>query len=129
MFASIVGLILSIGVPLIIILNADRIVALLRLEKNFGPDFTINLPSEHTLLKIGVIFIGGITIINYVPDVISNIFLLLKYGLPGARETRHPEAPTLASIISSGFSLLLGIVVTTNYDRISAWFLPKDPVN
>jgi hypothetical protein len=104
---------------LFILFKADLIVKFLKLDKGFDNeliDFGNIKPND--IIKIGVFIIGGLLLIDNLPEFLSHLFFAFKGDL--ANSQYDPKEKFNWAV--SGIKLILGYLLFTNYDFIAKKF-------
>lgn len=123
---SIIWIILAvgsiIGLFVLLVFKAEKIVILLKLEKGFDED-RINLgnlnPSE--IIKVATFIIGGMLFLHNIPVFLSNILYAFKRVSIGILN----EPKDNFNLVVSGINLVLGYLLLTNYSLVSRFFETK----
>lgn len=104
------------GLFWLLIFRADKVVAFLRLESGLS-DERIDLGNIRAddIIKIGIFVIGGLLIIDNIPQFISQAYWFLKENNSG-QEFKSSDGYNLAV---SGLNVLLGYLLVTNYSFVS----------
>ncbi len=116
---SIFGSGIAIGITVILLSKADKVVQLLKLDKGFDDDridFGNIKPSD--IVKIGSFIIGGFLILNNIPNFISHALFSYKSEVVGYEYTSKQYFQWAVS----GVNILLGLFLFTKYDLIAKWF-------
>ncbi|MCO6163608.1 hypothetical protein [Flavobacterium sp. NRK F7] len=107
----------------ILLFKADYIIDKLELDKGFDTDTIVlgNFSNEQ-ILKLAIILIGGFLLIDYFPNFLFEIIAIFKmkvsnHGIMG-NEVNY------FSFSTAIINLVLGLILITNYKRISL-FLDK----
>lgn len=116
----------------LLLFRTDILIKLFRIDKGFDNDKieTRDLNSQG-LFKFGLITIGLFMIVNNIAQFLNYCYLAFKkqvsaYGLgeiEGAMLDQHLDYNWW---VSSGLNVLIGIIILTNYKRISKQFVKKE---
>ena len=115
-----------------LILKTDRIIDILKIDKGFD-DERIELGNFNSekIFKLALIIIGGFLIVDYLPNFLQFTYLAFKSqvspkGLNYMEEIAFGKPTDYFNWTIAGMNILLGIILLTNYDRISKWLLRKE---
>jgi hypothetical protein len=113
---------------LFLVFQPDWTIQKLKLDKNFDSeqiDFR-NLDSK-TLLGLGIIFIGGLTIVENLSLFLSNSFYYVKSIVATSDEVRMLSAYEYDTkrFVLNVLNIVIGYLLVTNYRFISRLLLPK----
>jgi len=129
---SIISVCLVIGLMWVLIFKTDSIIKVLKLNQGFD-DENIELGNLNTesIIKIGLIIIGGFLIIDSFPTFITNTFYSFKNSIKSNTldqllETFNPYKVDYFSWITSGLKIILGYLMLTNMKRITSWLNKND---
>jgi hypothetical protein len=123
---AIVDIAFWILMPLVLVFKTDTVMGALDILKGFG-EITLSSFNEANIMKAGLIFIGGFCIIDHLPTVITLGIMYIKEVASGSAPDYQGllgVGNTTYRLISEGISLLFGIVVLTNYDRLTRALMP-----
>jgi len=105
-----------------IIYCADKIIDMLKLDKNFTEDrIEIGSLKEINLLKLAILIISGLLIVNNLPSFLKQSYFALKElltskkGTDGLLESFMYDKVDYSEYIFSVISLILGYLLITNY--------------
>jgi hypothetical protein len=100
------------GLFWLLIFRADKVVAFLRLESGLSNE-RIELGNLKTddIIKIGTFVIGGLLIIDNIPQFLSSAYWVVRGN--------NPNASDRYDLAVSGLSILLGYLLVTNYAFVS----------
>lgn len=115
-----------IGLFVLLVFMADKVVGLLRLDKGFDEermDFG-NLKATD-IVKIGTFIIGGLLIINNIPALLSHTFFAFKDGISG----QGYDTTNKFNWAVSGINILLGYLLLTNYGFVARLLKTKNQAN
>ena len=128
-----IGLIVSVllvGVYLLlvkyILFNPDKIVDKLRLDKNFDEEkLELNI-HRSTVIKVGVIIVGGVTLLDYFVPLILNIYSYIKAlnqgEMMGMLDTFSGNTSiNTMDLVHGGIMTLLGYFLIANSNTITNW--------
>lgn len=104
------------GLFVILLFKAEKVVELLKLDNGFDDD-RIDLGTINPLdiIKIGTFIIGGILLLNNVPEFLSDTFFWLKGRVVGERNNEE----TNFNWAVSGINVVVGYLLLTNYDIVA----------
>lgn len=110
------AIIVVVGLFVFLVFKSDRVVDLLKLDKGFD-DEKIELGNLASLdiVKIGTFIIGGLLIIENIPDFLSHTLFAFKGSIVG--KVRGEEDNFLWAV--SGINILLGFLLITNYSFVA----------
>ena len=119
----IVTLVLTVAIFMLLILNAHRLVDTLDLDKKFSSD-EVNLGnvSEDVIIKISCIFLGGFTIIHYLPNLIGQTLTVIR---PDSYYIQQDSDNTFAWITSM-IQVAIGFYLVFNYQQIEKFLTKKE---
>ncbi|MFD0976984.1 hypothetical protein [Salinimicrobium gaetbulicola] len=123
---------LIIGVYILLIRQTDRIINLLKIDKGFDDErIILGELNAVKILQLGLIIIGGFLIIDYLPNFLNYTFLAFKgqvspSGLNYMEQVQFGSPTDYLNWFVSGFNLILGYLLLTNYLRIAKWLNRKD---
>lgn len=106
----------AVGLFLILIFKADKIVQILKLEKGFDNDkieFGNLKPID--IIRIGTFIIGGLLILENIPAFLSHALFALKGDVIGLK---YPLQNKFNWAVS-GLNILIGFLLITNYDYVA----------
>jgi hypothetical protein len=97
-----------------LIFRADVIINRLKLDDGFNQDmFQLNI-HRSTILSISIIVIGGLIVINEIPNFCRLLFSYYQQK----RMTRGLQDPGISNIVMSGTKIIVGILMLTNQRQI-----------
>ncbi|RBP27033.1 hypothetical protein DFR65_11211 [Oceanihabitans sediminis] len=115
-----------------LILKTDRIIDLLKIDKGFDDErIEIGNFNSDKILKFALIIIGGFLIIDFLPNFLHYTFLAFKSqvspkGLNYLEEIGFGKPSDYFNWTVSTINIIIGIILLTNYDRISKWLIRKE---
>ncbi|PQB04336.1 hypothetical protein BST85_05055 [Aureitalea marina] len=130
LIAGILVLILLLYVFLI--RKTDMIINLLQLDKGYDDD-TIVLGNFDSLkiVKFALIIIGGMMLLDYVPDFLRYSFLAFKSevsanGLDEFERMSYGSSIDYFNWALSGVNIVIGYLMLSNYSKIGKWLTRDD---
>ena len=126
MLIAIVVVLFVMGLYLIVmricLFRTGFIITKLSLDKHFTEEkFEINIATS-TILPIAIIVIGGIIIVDALPQFCRQIF---SYVQQRRAEGQGFENPSLGWIIFYGVKLLVGYFLISNNKKLTRWIEDK----
>ncbi|SHG79394.1 hypothetical protein SAMN04488109_1868 [Chryseolinea serpens] len=126
---SIVWVVVSIavvlGIFLILIFKANKIVELLKLDSGFEEErIDLGNLKSTDIIKIGTFVIGGFLIIDNVPGFLSHTFWSFKKEVTGMEFTVRDKFDWAVS----GLNFLMGYLLMTNYAFVAKLFKEKNGI-
>ncbi|MBL7997436.1 MAG: hypothetical protein JNL32_02245 [Candidatus Kapabacteria bacterium] len=122
---SIALLVAFIAVTMIILRSAGTIVSLLKLDKGFDdPMIVMGNLNPTSLLKIGLVIVGGFTVVNYAPIVITTLYFTLREDTYQLYDI--PSPTKLYNTIVDILQLIFGLLVVIKYDTLAGWIHPEE---
>jgi hypothetical protein len=119
---SIVSILAIYGIILwLFVFKSSWLIDKLRLDKGFTEEkIDLNVQCS-TVLTIAVIIIGGIMLIDSVPELCRQIFIFIK------QKYSYIESPAFSQIIFTGVKALIGFLLMTN-SRTVVNFIDKETI-
>lgn len=123
---------LIVAIFMFLIFKVDLIIKWLRLDKGFDNDLIdFNNFNGENIIKLSLILLGGVLIINYLPDLLQTTYLWFK------REVSSRGLNSMETIISgqntisinwgiAAINVVLGIVLLNNYAQLAKWLYRKE---
>jgi hypothetical protein len=110
-----VAVIVVIGLFVLLVFKADKVVELLRLDKGFD-DEKIELGSLNSsdIVKIGTFIIGGLLILDNIPGFLSHTLFAFKGSVIG----QVYDSKDKFYLTVSGINIILGYLLLTNYSFV-----------
>lgn len=115
-----------------LILKTDKIIDLLKIDKGFD-DERIELGNfnNESIFKFALLFIGGLLIVDYVPNFLQYTYLAFKSevsprGLNFLEDMAYGQPLDYFNWVIAGINIILGIILVTNYDSIAKWLTRKE---
>lgn len=106
----------------ILILKADWLAGLLKLDKGFSDErIELGNLSSADIIKLGIFVIGGLLLIQSIPGLLSHVFWAFKGELVGKEFNEKDKFNFAVSVLN----VLAGYLLMTNYDRVSKLFEDK----
>tara|TARA_R100001132_G_C3260379_1_gene84664 strand:+ start:858 stop:1265 length:408 start_codon:yes stop_codon:yes gene_type:complete len=129
---SLIYLVITGVIIYLLLFQTDGLIKLFRLEKGFDDDRikTGNI-SEGGLLKIGLIIIGLFMITNNIAEFLNFCYLAFKKQVSSGGIDQMDGAMFEQQFdynwwLIYGLNCLIGIIILTNYKRISNLFVEKE---
>lgn len=118
----IIAVLMIIGLFIVLIFKADKIVGLLKLEKGFD-DERIELGNLKStdIVKIGTFIIGGMLMLNNIPDFLSHTLFAFKGDVAGQIYDSNDKYQWLASAIN----IVVGYLLLTNFSFVASLLRTK----
>ncbi|MBZ0246196.1 MAG: hypothetical protein K8H85_09640 [Cyclobacteriaceae bacterium] len=117
LMSVIIGAGVIVGLFWLLISRADKLVDFLKLENGFS-EKRIELgnvkPSD--IIKLGTFIIGGLLVINNIPEFLSNAYWAFKGNISGDEFISSNRI----KLTVSGLNILLGYLLATNYAFVSS---------
>ncbi len=126
LFWIVVVLLLIVGLFLILIYRADKIVSLLKLDKGFDDD-RIDLGNLKTadLLKISIFIIGGLLVLNNISPFLSHTYFAFKGNLNGLEHGTKEKFDWAVNALN----LIVGFLLLTQYRWVTDLFKSGEKEN
>lgn len=117
------AIVISIGLFVLLVFKADKIVSLLKLEKGFD-DEKIELGNLNAseILKVGTFIIGGLLFIHNIPIFLSHILFAYKSSVMGKAYDSEDNFYWAVSVIN----IILGYLLMTNYSFVTRLLRTND---
>ena len=104
-----------------LLFNTNKIIDKLKLDKGFNQDeFSFNI-STSLMLTISLIVIGGVILINEIPDFISSAFSYFQEK----NLTNDNVKTDYSYIIISGMKILFGLLIIGERKRIAGFIVKR----
>ncbi len=116
----ILTLIIVVGLFILMIYNADRIIDFLKLDKGFD-DERIDFEKIETksILKLAIFIIGGMLFIDNIPPFLSRSYFALRSTI-NPNDIYHFGSLHDYIYLSTNFlNIVIGYILITNYNKIS----------
>ncbi len=125
-FYFIAVLIFIVFVFILLIFGADKIIEWLKLDKGYDNEQidTKNIDAEK-IMMLGMIIIGGLLIIDYIPELINQIFMALKKNVSFESEIMNYHGFSTFYLITSLIKCVIGYLLLTNYASIGNYLVKK----
>lgn len=120
---------------LYLLFKTDNVLKWLKLEEGFDDEeIKIGELKPHVLVSILVIVIGGIQIVHYVPNFILSSYqgfkqLVQTRGLENNIFQTYGQIFDLNVYILTILNLVIGILLISNYTKISKWLIDINKKN
>lgn len=116
-------LIIIIGIFVLLVFKSENVVNILRLDKGFDDDrIEFGTLKSTGIATLAIFFIGGFLIIDNIPPFLSHLLFAFKGDIIGLTYKTVDKFNWLVS----GFKLVLGFVLLTNYKSILKILRIKD---
>jgi preprotein translocase subunit SecG len=103
-----------------LLIKPEKLIGLLKLDTGFEEEkFELNL-SQSTILKTAIFIVGGITLLNEIPNFIRNLFHFLEQ-----RHTIWMENPTATNLFYSIAVIILACLLINYNDKIVQYIEKK----
>jgi len=119
-------------ISLLFLSQTDRLINVFRLERGFdSKDINIKNLSENGLFKFGIIIIGLLMIADNIAPFLNFCYLGFKKqvsanGLDDISGAIFSQYIDYNWWITSGLNILIGLIILTNYKRISKLFVKTE---
>jgi hypothetical protein len=101
----------------------DKIINFLKLDEGFEDDkFYFEKFNPNIILNVSSLIIGGILLINNIPDFLSNCYHALQYNVAGVGIDTSIKFNWAVNFIN----LLIGYLLITNYEKVSELLNEKE---
>jgi len=119
----IIALVVIVGLFVLLIFKADKVVNILKLDKDFDDErIEMGNLNPTSIIKLALIIIGGLLIIDNFPAVLSHTLFAFKGDLIGMTY----ETIDKFNWAVGGIKLILGFLLITNYDLVSRILRTKE---
>lgn len=123
LLSVIIGLAIVIGIFLLLIFKSDKIVHSLKLDKGFDEErIEFGNLTSFDVVRIATFIIGGILLIDNIPDFITQTVLAFKGDVQPFGDKVHDNYKWAIS----GTNIIIGYLLITNYYFIAKLFRTKD---
>jgi hypothetical protein len=114
----------------LLVFYPDIIIKNLKLDRGMDTDhIAFEKIDQHTIVRLGLIIVGGLLVLKSISPTISTGYYLLKASVPGALErddfTGFDPFDYRISLGTHILNLIVGYLAITNSDRLSNFLLPK----
>ena len=118
-----VVMVIIIGLFVLLIFKSDKVVEFLKLDKGFDDErIEIGNLNTDSIVNLAVIIIGGLLILDNIPEFLSHTLYAFKGDIIGINyDTMDKFNWTV-----NGINLLLGFLLLTNYNTVSKVLRIKD---
>lgn len=118
----VIAVLMVIGLFILLIFKADKIVGLLKLEKGFDDErIELGNLASSDIVKIGSFIIGGILVIENIPVFLSHTFYSFKDSVVGEIYNSSDKYQWLASAIK----IIVGYLLLTNFSFVASLLRTK----
>ena len=112
----VVVIVVVVGLFLVLIFKADKIVRLLKLDKGFDDDkIEIGSLRATDIIKLGTFIIGGLLILDNIPAFLSHLLFAFKRDIIGLEYNTQDKFNWAVS----GLNLVIGFLLLTNYNFVA----------
>ncbi len=112
----VVAIFVVVGLFVVLIFKADKVVRLLKLDKGFDDEkIEIGNLKPTDIIKIGTFIIGGLMILNKTPAFLSHSLFAFKGDVIGLEYNSQDKFNWAVS----GLNLIIGFLLLTNYDFVA----------
>lgn len=110
------ALAIMVGLLVLLIFKSDKVVNLLKLDKNFDDErVEIGNLNPISIAKLALIIIGGLMVLNNIPLFLSQMLFALKRDSMGT--VFQPNDFT--NLVTIGIKILVGFLILTNTNGLS----------
>ena len=110
------ALAIMLGLLVLLIFKSDKVVNLLKLDKNFDDErVEIGNLNPISIAKLALVIIGGLMVLNNIPLFLSQMLFALKRDSMGT--VFQPNSYT--NLVSIGIKILIGFLILTNTNSLS----------
>ena len=118
----------------ILIFRTEKLIQLLRIKRDIDSDvIDFKEKKEHGTLQIVLMIMSIYFIFSGIPNLLTNVFFLFKQSFKVNDFNPNDILPInrvdYYALISSGISIVLGILILTNSFRLSQWLGSKSKKN
>jgi len=119
-----ISAVIVILVFIFLVYNPDLILAWLKLDKGFDDD-RVDFQNFNTenILKLGVIIIGGILVVNNIPNFLTQAFFAFKLQVMNNNDVVTLGQQSYYRWAINFLNLLTGYLLLTNYPALSKFLL------
>jgi hypothetical protein len=111
-----VTIVVVVGLFIVLIFKADKVVRLLKLDKGFDDDkIEIGSLKATNIIKLGTFIIGGFLVLHNIPAFLSHSLFAFKGDIIGLEYNTQDKF----NWIVSGLNLTIGFLLITNYDFVA----------
>lgn len=112
----IVAIAVVVGLFVVLIFKADKVVRLLKLDQGFDEDrIELGNLKANDIVKLGAFIIGGFLIIDNIPTFLSHSLFAFKSDLIGFEYSIREKFNWAVC----GLNLIIGFLLLTNYDFVA----------
>ena len=121
-----VAIIVVIGLFILLVFKADKVVRLLRLDKGFDNEkIELGNLNSTDIVKIGTFIIGGLLILDNIPGFLSHTLFAFKGSVVGQVYGSKDNFYWAVS----GINIFLGFLLLTNYSFVARLLKTKNKEN
>ncbi|MRT94579.1 hypothetical protein [Ancylomarina sp. 16SWW S1-10-2] len=121
-----IATLIMVGLFVLLIFKSSNVVNLLKLDKHFDDDrIDLGKFDPSSIIKLALIVIGGLLIIDNIPNCLSQILFAFKVNVHGF----GAESGDKFNLIVSGIKLVFGFLIMTNYSGITKLLKLKGKTN
>lgn len=115
-----------IGLFVLLVFNADKVVRLLRLDKGFDNEkIELGNLNSAEIVKIGTFIIGGLLILDNIPGFLSHTLFAFKGSVIG----QVYDSKDNFNWVISGINIFIGYLLLTNFSFVAKILKMKNKVN
>lgn len=116
-------IIAEIGLFILLVFKAEKVVKLLKLEKGFENDM-IELGKLRSIeiIKLGFFIVGALLFLKTIPSFLSNLYWAFSNEVTGETFTTQSKF----NLTLNGVNLLIGYLLATNYESVAKRFDSKE---
>ena len=112
----VVAIVVVVGLFVVLIFKADKVVRLLKLDKGFDDEkIEIGNLKQTEIIKIGTFIIGGLLFLDNIPAFLSHSLFAFKTDIIGLEYNSQDKF----NWAISGLNLIIGFLLLTNYDFVA----------
>ena len=112
----VVAIVVLVGLFVVLIFKADKVVRLLKLDKGFDDEkIEIGNLKQTEIIKIGTFIIGGLLFLDNIPAFLSHSLFAFKTDIIGLEYNSQDKF----NWAISGLNLIIGFLLLTNYDFVA----------
>ena len=119
--------IITLIVFTLIIMYADKVIDLLRLDKGYDDTkIVLGSLSSFGLLKLGIIIIGCYLVIDNASSILYNLYYIFKEQVAENAHYREMPRIDLTSFSINLITFIIGYLMMTQFTFIAKWFLKEE---
>ena len=118
---------LTLGIFVLLINKADKVIDWLKLDTGFDEDrIQFENFNSTQIIKLAVIFISGFMVLNHFPELLYQTFLAFKTNastnLVGMFSTNQFPVLDYFTWVVSGLNVVFGYLILTNYNLVASTY-------